>query len=912
MENNKMKKGYKPSGVDYTEIVLLAICLLMHFTSWVSMSINGEEIVSFEPFALFGSSFTLVVLVLFLLTAVMKFIGRFSGMTLMVVIHLGVWVFAAHTVFIQGKEMLQYAKGVVNFANGMSNMFGSGNVATNIQSQSVTGFYMLVGILAAVLFVLLLISWLWSACRLASKPRNELVPGYYIGLLGYFVISVMAVVVAYFTFDSIDSIQSIREIQDCVVGVYAILILTIMGTMFTINAIVVILIELLRERNNGKMIWWSLALAGAFFILYLILESTSNDIDYSMFDDMEKFFEYEFEAFVVMSIKIIARSWSLLAMLTCLLRAFYFGVYERRNIPQTDVEAKIAPTNPENRKPTGPKNRKWYYAFFIAAAVIAVIFGIWQCCKGGNDNLLNVEKPHWEKFVIVKTEGISLYKEPTEDSPKLMLAIENIESDVCDFQFRWSDQGKKRGYTVSEYSPYIKAVMPVLEDIGEWYKVHVELFVEHFVEPTEAYVNKKWCQEVKPQPITVNVLEQVDNTSPRCDYIVQKGQFKWLCFTAYFQPIEGQYFEMGQLIDGVLIYPEPKDIFLNPSNSSGISLVKNENYDNYTLSYNDNRSRHLDGYGERIFDTRTLTETEIENIYNTIKLDHPSFVRASYYFPDVDAEELVTFTYRKNSSSMLNSNENDMVQEGVKNYRVSEENALRRLMVDLDEEETFTGVENDWVKLLYEHDFDGDGYNEALILENCGGSSCLEQVCIVYYDKNENTFKQTDYCDSGADPIVEMWNDKMSIVQRYGIRQDRYVYENHSLKQVEKTIQEVGKPAKKWVRSDLFEEKVDDQKEVLADVDGDGIDETLAFGHDTSHASGYGQYMSLYKIRWADGRVAGENEDLGLFTSDSYVLLETKTNGIRDILVGDTYLFRWNGTKYEEWIWDGEQIVKEN
>lgn len=34
------------------------------------------------------------------------------------------------------------------------------------------------------------------------------------------------------------------------------------------------------------------------------------------------------------------------------------------------------------------------------------------------------------------------------------------------------------------------------------------------------------------------------------------------------------------------------------------------------------------------------------------------------------------------------------------------------------------------------------------------------------------------------------------------------------------------------------------------------------------------------------------------------------TNGMHDILAGEKYLFRWNGTFYEEWIWNGQDIVK--
>lgn len=523
-----------------------------------------------------------------------------------------------------------------------------------------------------------------------------------------------------------------------------------------------------------------------------------------------------------------------------------------------------------------------------------------------SDNLLNVQKPSWEKFVMVNSEDVLLYKEPSATSSKLMWAMENIESDMCDFQFRWEDQGKKRGYIVSNYELAIKAVMPVLEDVGGWYKVQVE---EPMAGVTEAYINKKWCKEVVPQPITEDILERVDRALYRCDYVVKDGNMKGLCLSTSFQELEGELFMMGQMMDGVLIYPETQAVYINHNTSSGMSFKKNEDFaGGYILTYGADRSFKIDS-NPVVFNTRSLTAEEVEYIYQSIKIDSPKSFEAYYYFPEAGQDRLISFSYSLDSSVATAEAIDDRPEEGVKNYTVKGEEGEQQLMAELDEEQVFVGVANEQISIIHEEDFDGDGYNEALVSETCNGHGCIPEIYVVYYDKYAKEFKQTNRCESYIYPEIETWNEKTSFVQSYGVRKDRYIYEDYRIKQVEKEVQHVGKTLKKWTRLELFEESEAGEKVVSVDIDGDGIDETLVFGHNDSFACGNGRDMFVDKIKWQDGRSLGD-EYFGLRSASSFALLENSTNGMHDLLLNDAYPFRWNGTAYEEWEWDGEKLVK--
>lgn len=576
--------------------------------------------------------------------------------------------------------------------------------------------------------------------------------------------------------------------------------------------------------------------------------------------------------------------------------------------PEMSLSVSNLPSSEYNIEMKRNPNRKWYYiGGEVLAAILIGILSVFLF-KGCNtsDNLLNVQKPSWEKFIMVTSDNVTLYKEASTTSPKLMLAVENVEEGKCDYQFRWEDQGKKRGYTISDYLIHEKCVMPVVEDAGDWYKVQVDYAGAGV---TEAYINKRWCKEVTPQPITEDIIERIEKEGQKIGYVIKNGKTKGLCFSAYYEDIDYEIMEVGQLFDGILIFPQHDAIILNFESSVDLNFSKNDDNSSYTLTYGEKRLLDNGGVSKE-FDTSTLTDTESEEIYNSVKTGNPVSFKAMYYFPEADRDRLISFTYSTKPADTLVNEENDQPEEGVKNYSVKEEKGEQQLMAELDEELVFTGVENEQISIVHEEDFEGDGYNEVLISESCGDEhGCIPEVYIVYYDKDKKEFKQTNRCESYVYPEIEIWNGKTSFVQRYGLRKDRYIYENCKLNQVERVIQHVGQTLNKWTRAELFDESEEGEKEFSVDIDGDGINEKLIFGHNESFACGNGRDMFIAKIKWEDGRTLGD-EYFGLQSAPTFSLLETMTNGMCDLLLDEAYLFRWNGTTYEEWEWNENKLVR--
>lgn len=930
------RREYKPSGLDYFEMALMVVCLLMHHLSWASITADGRQILQFVPFDLFGTNFTIAIYVMFIVTIAMKFVGRFSGLSLLIVSYLGSLVYEAHTAFNGTKELLNQMQSAVGLGDGLSGMFGSFAGSTTSRSGlvehslTIDNLYMIVGVLVGALALCVLISWIISICRLCSEHRHKLTSGYYIDMVGYVLIGVCCFIVLKML--GVSEPESLNEVitasKSGIIGILCMATLVTGLTMFLVNTVVVGVIELLRERPEKRMVLWCLALALAFLLLFigsiLFLSLTAR----YMSDQLKELLEDSFASILSFLAHLIIELIFVVAFVTCLLRAIYYGFYYKKEEAQnsnneeilmevtdtsSETDVGLTKTYNQNSVETDDKenpNKKWYYVGGGVLAVLLLVLLSLFLFKGCNtsDNLLNIQKPSWEKFVMVTSDNVTLYKEPNENSSKLMFAMENIDSDMCGMEYRWEDQGKKRGYKVDDFSPELNAVLPVVDENGEWYKVQV--FPEYAGQHTEAYINKKRCKEVTPQPITNDVLERIDKATYRCDYVVNSGRLKGICFSSSLQEFDEECFGMSQLMEGVLYYPESVGVLINREGSSGMSFKKSEvNADGYTLIYGDDRSFKIDGY-PMVFDTRTMTETEIEEIYNSIKVSSPMSFEAQYYFPDANEDRLFSFTYSIGSSNAMVNNENDQPEEGVKNYVISgatDDNPQQELMVEVDEEIVSTGIFETYITVMEEFDDDGDGYHEALICETCGGSGCPEKVSFVYYDKNSKCFKQTDYFEYYSQPVKEEWNGKLSYVQRYGLHMDRYVFEDHQLRRVENETKDVGASLKRWTCESMFDKEADEEKTVHFDMDGDGIEETLTLSHFTSNLYDGGESMSFDKITWGSGR---ESECSGMYTGKSLTILESMTNGMHDVLIGDAYFYRWNGERYKEWGWDGENLVK--
>ena len=204
-------------------------------------------------------------------------------------------------------------------------------------------------------------------------------------------------------------------------------------------------------------------------------------------------------------------------------------------------------------------------------------------------------------------------------------------------------------------------------------------------------------------------------------------------------------------------------------------------------------------------------------------------------------------------------------------------------------------------------DFNGDGNQDCLVCWFTGGNSSeCYGTNLVYYSQEDGAFHQIENISAVE---VEEWKGKPSLIKQAGISFTRYVLEEGQLKEAESKTADVGETVWKRTREELFPVKDEDSEDVETwfDMDDDGEDEMLVFGHESSHANNWGEDMYLCRIKWNDGERTVEADALP-WPGEDFVILSHTTNDMHDILVSN-WLFRWNGSNYERWLYNGKELT---
>lgn len=551
--------------------------------------------------------------------------------------------------------------------------------------------------------------------------------------------------------------------------------------------------------------------------------------------------------------------------------------------------------------------RFWLYAAGTLVAVAAIL-GLVSLFGGGRNNPLGIEHPAWERFVVVTDPNTRFHKAPSADSPTLMWAMENMESDVAACEYRWSDQGRKRGFSVNDYEASSFTVYPVESEENGWLKLFVS---NDMYGSTTAYVEKDVCREVKPAKLTPEIFDQIDGQGFCRHYILQSGELCDVCFLSQFEDMDGEHVTMGQVFDDCLVFPWAK-CYISANQNYNINDVQLNGKDGYyLLNYGGQYcySQQGDGYSMTVLDTRKLPADMVQHLYELMKNDHPQYFTAYYYFPDVEEGHYFTFNYSAEKTHGQAAGEDGEEVPHVTGFRsmsVGDEYELQAEFYG--EAYDDTGIRSFCpIDVLLTDDLDGDGHVDAIVQEFCGGNAAEPIPYIVCFDPVADTFKSTDGFNTWREVKVEEKDGRKTMVQQEGIKSMRYVLENQELKLVETDVYDVGRTLKAWTREQLFPEENEMSEDVYVsfDIDGDGTDEQLCFSHDTSHPFMWGAYMSLYKIVWADGR---ESDYSGIYISDRIAVVESMTNGMHDILTGESFFQRWDGSHYMEWTWNGKKL----
>lgn len=906
--------GYKPSGLEYTEIALLLFCLPMHFMPWVSLTVDGKNVLSFEPFSLFGTTFMLTVFAVFLVTVAMKFVGRFSGMTFLVVVHLGVLVSFSHITAKKANEMLEQIK-------GMTNMFGSKSGYT---SHNMEYLYILIGVFVVGLAFCMLLSWFNSAYRLMAKHRRELRRGYYIGILGYLLVSIVAVWVAYTTSCMVNANNTEEGIDMFYPMIITILAAIVMLVMLTNNLIVVVLLELLRERSRSKMQWWSLLLSAVFAVAIFLLIKAEDDLFLpSPFDGLEHFFNQSSHDVGIWAGILIAKCMALTACITCLLRAAYFAFYHNKMSDKQSVVSVIdekqdekeeslpqdinIERNRDNETPdtetvaqydehafvaldddTGDRKRL-YMIGGIGIAVILLGLGLWYGLSGGSS----------------EESGMFAGKPVSELFPKIKKVVE-VGAEQCTLH---SGPGKSSSVAIHPYSAqenegfvvYPGQRLAVLDETDGWYKV---AYKDRAGSVT--YIDKSLCRDVATGNISSeDVYSDWYKDDEECGgavSVVRQPSGNRLVVKYDEVSCDANSLSMGVFQDGMYVfyYTIPVTSLEYKENETGLSITKQEDGMFYQGTYGKDVSRTVKyEWGEvQTVDWAKVPEDKLAEIFSQAIAEGWKQVEV------LTANDIM---------EGKNQAEEEEDASNVTGYRIEEQDNEQVLVAEFGTASEYTDARMAGLVLHGVADFDGDGNMDAFVQDGFPGSSGVYCYSVVYYDKTSEKFKTTeDNITTMSDsPAIVDWEDRKCIVVSDGIKIERYGLEPPKLKVIKTEKGDVGSivvqiPIDKVF--DMIDHSVEyEEREISADVNGDGVDETILFSHGDARVYALGDFMGLERIRWADGSFTEECGDL---YGDKFAFLQNKTNGLPDILVSGVYLYRWSGSTYEQWKWNGTEFLK--
>lgn len=580
---------------------------------------------------------------------------------------------------------------------------------------------------------------------------------------------------------------------------------------------------------------------------------------------------------------------------------------------QMDVEPVKEPASPESveepqdtaidieQDKEKDDKKKWYY---IGGAVAAVLIaaGNYFAFSGGSsneNNPLGVQKPKWEKFVMVNAIDVMLYKEADTSSPNLRLAVERLDGCMPGEKMLWAGDKVPRGYDAENYPLKINTVLPVLDESDEWYKVYTGTG-----EIREAYLQKKYSEEVKPEPITNKIIDNVKTSDRTTQKLVEKGEFANLYLECFFDEMGGgEKVLVGALVNGCIVAPEACCFYPVKTDTMGISMRNISYSPDYSVWHLDCPEKYwktssLDADG--IFDVNLLTDSDIQKIVTTL---HPQGKTAStvyYYFPTVARDRFISFEYSFSPAAAVE------VEEGkatVTDFRVENE----KLIATVDGEDREVDLDSGNIELFGVKDLDGDGSMEAVISHFMSGANGASVDCpfVVYYDADSDKFKQTDEMKLTyeSEPEFEGSDDSITMVQREGLRMISYVFEGGKLVVNKDEFKNVGSVVGKVTLDELFSDKEDGEKTISVDyLDDDDV--TLTFTYEASgHYHGY--KMALKKMEFPNGRVIDTD-----FSADTFEFLKEKTNGMPDF-IGDNYLYRWDGSRYVSYGWNGNKLVED-
>lgn len=539
--------------------------------------------------------------------------------------------------------------------------------------------------------------------------------------------------------------------------------------------------------------------------------------------------------------------------------------------------------NLDNLLQDSPIDKQKIYIGGGVLGAIIVCVALWFGLKGCSDDnvsiqLLQAQPAYWNKFVSPKSASSPIYEQP--DISHMLLK---------------TDQS---------------SILPVLDETQSFYKVYMG-------EGREGWVKKNQWKDIPFDPIKPDMLSDILLNWQRlaCRSVsFNEGDLENLTLCYYRDFSSEGHLEVAILDNGRLVRPQYSSIDAVAIDKRGFTVTGSSDNGKPKIEFGTNYQLDEEGSFEKFLDLDKLSKKQISEIWKAAQGDNPNMVWISYYFPSQKAIRFYDIDLNV-YGQQVDSNKGQVAEgnaglsgftydvEG--SYDSDAEISLYHLnAITPTGEKVNTEIADGAAKLtlLAQGDYDGDGEREAIVYEWGGGNS-VQPPYLVYYDKDEEVFKKVegfDYISEDPEIKIEEWNDQTSFITTVGLRRDRYVYSNHSLSLVERIVPDVGTRVATIPLSQLFKADGDDgvNRSIYIDIDGDGSTEKLIFYHDTSHASDWGNSMSLIKIEADNWSIPeNENESLGV-SGNTFIFLSSKNGVVPDILCDDAWLYKWNGEKY--------------
>jgi len=223
-------------------------------------------------------------------------------------------------------------------------------------------------------------------------------------------------------------------------------------------------------------------------------------------------------------------------------------------------------------------------------------------------------------------------------------------------------------------------------------------------------------------------------------------------------------------------------------------------------------------------------------------------------------------------------------------YKINtDESDMKQLTAIIDGKTYDIGDNFDLSEITDIFDYNNDGIDEVIYWQQ-GGQMPAEYFYVEY--KGDGYFRIKSFGESYHEAVIEQWEGQRSIVLKNptmdSAEKTRYVYRNHSME-----IADVMKKSNLHSIGTLHMEQFpedsdwDDEISMRYDLDGDGLIDEIC---------------GCYNARWGTMCVLVRFGNGMRYKGSNYYnrigILQSKTNGVHDLVVSESVVLRWNGSKY--------------